>query len=108
MTEQEIRILKFGDFATVTNNSLADDNLPENSTVFVATTQPVREQEDLYTLRVKAIVCKVEDEHIVQAPMYMVDPASLEYVDDKTQERLTEVMHEDFDKKEEVEDEGSN
>lgn len=92
-------VLKFKDFAEVVVDGI--EALPKGSRLFIAGSQPVPEDEnDPYNLRVKFIVCPVQDSHIVNYKFYMIDPRSVIAVSTEEQEKLTAIMEEDFKKDE--------
>lgn len=99
-------MLKYEDFCVLTTDNLKDDGLAEGDTVFISGTQATPESlEDVYTLRLKMIVCSLVDDHVQTDKFYLVDPASLTRVDETRQQELTALLEVDFAEEEPAIDE---
>jgi hypothetical protein len=93
-------IIKYGDFVEVTTDRLNDADLYVGNRLFVAGTKAIPEYEaDPYILRMKLLVCKVNDEgHIINDKFLMVDPRNVQKVSKTQQKKLAALMHNDFTK----------
>ena len=90
-------MIVFRDFLYVINESLLENGVGKGDELFVVGNQPVQEDEkDPYNLRVKLIVCKVNDTHIDSTKFLLIDPKNVVKVSEVRQNLLTKVMQEDF------------
>lgn len=100
---EDPRLLHDGSFAVVTTDELKEYGLNNNDVCYVGGVQPFHEDpDDPYWLRMKMLVVRMKDGHILtDTNMLVVDPRNLEPVDDELQEKLHEILMEDFGDKDE-------
>lgn len=98
-----VRMMNGGDFAVVTTDSLKHFKLNQNDIVYIGGAQPYPEDpDDPYWLRLKMLVVRMNDGHVMSdTNMLVVDPSNLELVDEELHTELAEILAEDFEKPEE-------
>ncbi len=94
-TDKLIRSL---DFCQIVSDKFADEiGVKRNHVVYVAGLKalPVSD-EDPYTQRIKFFCHLVKDDHVDATKLYIVDPTSIQKVGKLKQKKLTQILSEDF------------
>ena len=89
--------IKYPNFCNVMTEDLVEHGLNKGDTVFISGNQAVREDEnDIYNLRLKMVVCAMDGDHVVTTQFFLVDPNVLKRVTKPRQERLFSILEDDF------------
>ena len=91
------------DFVSITTEALEEVDMPKGSNALVIGHRAVPEDHnDPYTQRVKLIVHPVDGEgHLDASRVLMIDPRNVEIVEDEVQEKLDQILEQDFAAKDE-------
>ena len=93
------KYIRNGDFCQIVSDKFEDIGVKRNTLVYVVGTKalPISE-EDPYTQRIKLLVHLVDhDLHVTFDKVYIMDPNSVQKVDENKQKNLTSILEVDFD-----------
>lgn len=92
------KYIRSGDFCQIVSDKFADIGVKRNTLVYVVGTKAIPEsEEDPYTQRIKMLVHLVGvGDHVNFEHVYIMDPNSIQKVDENKQEHLITVLEEDF------------
>lgn len=92
-------LIRSGDFCYVNTDKFLEFGVPEGDIIYIVGQRAVPESEDdPYTQRVKFFVHRTDDDnHVLFDEIYMMDPRSLDKVDEATEEELVAILKADIE-----------
>lgn len=93
------KYIRNGDFCQIVSDKFeAEHGVKRNTIVYVVGTKALpMSEEDPYTQRIKMVVHLVgNDLHVIFDKMYIMDPDSIQKVDENKQKNLTGILEFDF------------
>lgn len=93
------KYIRNGDFCQIVSDKFEEHGVKRNTLVYVVGTKALpMSEEDPYTQRIKMVVHLVDHNlHVIFDKMYIMDPDSIQKVDENKQKNLTGILELDFD-----------